>query len=181
VRVHSGQHKVDLIEDLYGIKVPLEKSSGKYLTENVFGTKEKYLEFGAEAYGWKYGLRIKPVPYSFCYIMQLVHDGHEVSFISSRNEEQVLVGKALSKNMCLELRLTGVGYEKSKAEAVSEEECDVFVDDDFKKLVPLVGIVKHLFLFTQEYNKHVDARDVARRAANWPVLYQYIQEIDGSR
>lgn len=57
---------------------------------------------------------------------------------------------------------------------------DLYVDDDFDKLEPLVGVVPHLFLFSWGYNAHEEVGTIAKRVASREGLYYAIKHLEAS-
>ena len=172
------QLKIGLLKELRGVDVAPENIRGKYLVENVFGSsKEEYLKFGAHIYGREYLSRMIPVEGSLYYIPWLIAAGHKLLVVSSRNSVQLEVAIEWSVSNGLNLDFVGVGYGNSKAQAVAEAAVELYVDDDFHKLEPLVESVEHLILFTQGHNRNVNSESVAMRVASWGELYSKIRAI----
>lgn len=110
-------------------------------------------------------------------ITLLRHD-HEVRIITSRSEETGSLQVAhewLKRNHIEVDDLIGCGEGVSKADKAKG--CDIFVDDDLRKLEQLVGIVPHLFLFSTEQNEDVTLVEGVRRVRDWGDLFLQISRI----
>lgn len=179
---NSAKHKVDLVKQFYGIDIPLELARGKHFIKMVFETKTNYLNFGDVAYEIPYGLEIEPIPEAFFYIRLLESEGVKLPMISSRDEEKIQVAFQLFQKYDYSPDLVGVGYERSKLDAILFKECSGYVDDDLHKLFPLVGFVEHLFLFSHEYNWDEETGPDIQRVADWKELYLAVRKIrEGTR
>jgi len=176
---NSIELKIRLLKEFYGWDVPPEAIRGKNLVENYFHSDEEYLRFGGTLYGREYAHLLKPVEGALIYIPMLCAEGHEITVVSSRNAAQLEVAEELSSEWGLALEFIGVGYKVKKAEALARLKAELYADDDFHKLVPLQGVVRYLYLCTQAHNRNDDVGSIAKRADDWPILYQEIQILNG--
>lgn len=164
-----GDLKCKAAKRMYGVDIP----SARFKKELVVGTGiltyEQYRQLQDTIYGTReYGMLMEPVTGVIEGIGRLRGDGHDVRVITSRDGEMLQVAKEWAERKGLSLDITGVGHGASKAGAAAG--LDLYVDDDFDKLEPLVGVVPHRVLFSWGYNEHVDAGDVAVRVSSWEEL-----------
>jgi len=166
---------------LYGVDIPSERFKKELVVKDLVGEDEGILTMAeyrvlqeAVYSDFDVGLTMQPVSGMLEYLPRLLNEGHEIRIVTSRDGVRLDVAKAWAEKHALELEFTGVGYGKSKAPAT--EGFDLVVDDDLEKLEPLVGVVRHRYLFGWGYNAHVDIGDVAIRVNSWEELYSIIQQ-----
>lgn len=168
-----GQLKSMGAARLYGVTIPPEKFKKEIVLGEKWLTPEQYRELQSNIYGTpELGLLMDPVPGMIEYLPLLISDGHQVTIITSRANTELSIARTWSVRQGLALTFIGVGYGNSKAEAARG--LDVFVDDDLDKLVPLVPVVPHRFLFEWGYNQHVLVGQTARRIKSWAELYRWV-------
>ncbi|MDQ5949480.1 MAG: hypothetical protein QG589_606 [Patescibacteria group bacterium] len=147
---------------------------GPFSRENVVGkylTLEQYDETKHQVYYGNYPIEpIKDAPF---YTTLLEQDEHELKVITSRSGSLLPVVHAMFAEHGLLIEAVGVGYKVSKIEACRG--LDVFIDDDLDKLVPLIGMVPHLLLFSQPENRHEREPEAVTRVDSWYDVYQYIR------
>lgn len=171
-----GQLKSDGAKKLYDIDIPSGRFKKKLVVGNNILTLQEYRRLQKIIYETReIGLFIKPVVGVLQYLPKLIEDGHSVIVITSRNGIGLEIAKEWSLERGLILEFIGVGYGNDKVAAATG--LDIYVDDDFDKLEPLVGIVPHLFLFSWEYNQHIKNIDPVIRVISWKELFTNIQLI----
>lgn len=176
VIINQGKLKADGAKKLYDVDIPPAQFRRELVVGRGLLTVEQYRKLQENIYGMFEGMELmEPVKDVLVYLPWLIVQGHAMLVITSRNEEGLCSAKEWSAQQGLLLDFVGVGQGNSKAEAARG--LDVYIDDDLDKLEPLVGIVPHLFLFSWEYNKHVDVGSVARRVASWKKFYSIIQSL----
>lgn len=71
-------------------------------------------------------------------------------------------------------------YEEDKSAVIEQVGgVDAYVDDDLDKLLKLRKVVKHLLLFTQDYNVKDDCQGIAIRVRDWTELYVHCCALAG--
>jgi hypothetical protein len=121
-----------------------------------------------------------PIYGSEFYIRELLKEGHFFSCVTASREPafrrvmNFFDASGLREVKCI----TSLEYE-SKAVIAEKEKFDVFVDNKYYNLKPMLGIVAFPFLFSSyeyehEYEK-IDPRVI--RVNLWETLYKYIQDI----
>ena len=176
---NCGKLKSDGAKKLYSVEIPSKKFTREEVVGKGFLSLEEYRELQRNIYHTKeVGFLMEPVEGMLCYLPKLLAEGHKILIVSSRNGVGLEIARewALFRNLTLEF--VGVGYGNSKAQAVAAS--DVYVDDDFDKLEPLVGIVPNLFLFSWDYNQHLNEGTVIKRVSSWEELYHKIQNLKGT-
>lgn len=172
-----GKLKSETARRLYGIEIP----SGRFKKDFVVGggllTAEQYKSLQDHIYrNREIGLLLEPVEGALDYLSLLQEEGHRIRIITSRGvPESGIVGEWMHQRR-LHVPVTYVGFGNDKAGACRG--LDAYVDDDLDKLEKLVGIVPHRFLFSWEYNRHLqlDAK-VAVRVEGWEEFYERVKEI----
>lgn len=110
------------------------------------------------------------------YINLLRAESHNIRAVTSRSNADGALHQALlwlsARN--LNIPVTGVGYGKPKTEAC--QGLDMFIDDDLEKLLPLVGQVLHLLLFSSPTNRQHAVPTGIHRVDSWWEVYNYIHE-----
>ena len=175
-----GKLKSDGAKKLYGVDIPPAKFKKEIVVGEKHLTMEQYRELQKIVYETReIGFLMEPVDGVLHFLPRLVADGHTVLIVTSRDEVGMEIAKEWSTRQGLSLNFVGVGYGNSKAGAANG--LDVYVDDDFNKLEPLVDVVPHRFLFSWGYNAHEEVGDVAKRLTSWEELYRTIRTLGGDR
>lgn len=173
---NCGKLKSDGAKKLYGVDIPPAKFKKEIVVGGKHLTMEQYRELQKIIYGTReIGFLMEPVDGVLYYLPKLIEDGHTVLVVTSRGEVELEIAKEWSVRQGLQLNCIGVGYGNSKANAANG--LNLYVDDDLDKLEPLVSMVPHLFLFSWDYNVHVNIGTVAKRVASWKELYRTIQAL----
>lgn len=114
---------------------------------------------------------------SFNFIKALALDGHNLFCLTSHQGLGLAIAKKCIAINKLPIDCYGAGYRNTKAALAKKLKLDAYMDDDLEKLLPLVGIVPHLFLLDWAFNKHVkeDAELIER--VRWSQFYERIREL----
>ncbi len=147
-------------------------------------TNEQYDKVSQYAYGrWRYGQLLEPVRGARFYLAALFREGHEILIVTSRLGRNFAVAdRWLQENGFNFVPRIGIGYGKSKAGILQAFGADVYIDDDIDKLLELVGIVPHLFLFAWPWSEKEKLPSEIKRLENsWRVnpWKQFYLEICG--
>jgi len=171
-----GQLKSDGAKKFYGINIPAGRFKKELIIKDNILTSEEYRKLQKIVYETRgAGLLMKPVDGALQYLPRLIEDGHRVIIITSRDGMSLQMANEWFLRRNLVLDFIGVGHKNDKVEAATG--LDVYVDDDFDKLKPLIRIVPHLYLFAWEYNQHIKNIDPVIRVASWDKLFAHIQLI----
>ncbi len=165
---------------LYGVHIPPEGFKKELIVARGLLTLERYRELQKLIYGSReYGLQMMPVLEVFTYLNAITTQ-HDVCIVTSRREAEVLIAREWlnMQNPDIEIKFISVGYGNSKAEAL--QGYDIYVDDDLDKLLPLVEVVPHRFLFSWGYNRHIVEGNVAQRVDSWAELNRRIKSIENN-
>lgn len=173
-----GKLKNEGAKRLYGVDIP----PGRFKKELVVGsgllTAEQYRELQDHIYrDREIGLLMEPVDGALGYLSKLLEDKHHIKIVTSRGAlESSLVEEWMNQRR-IAIPVVYVGFGNDKAKACTG--LDIYADDDLDKLENLVGIVPHRFLFSWEYNQHVEVNpSIAARVDGWSELYREISRID---
>lgn len=168
-----GKLKSDTAKKLYGLSIPPEKFKKEIVVGEGHLTTEQYLHLQKIIYGTReVGFLMEPVVGMIEAVSQLIVLGHTLLVVTSRRNVTLEIAMEWSAKQGLDLDFVGVGYGVSKAVACAG--LDVYIDDDFDKLEPLVGIVPHRFLFSWGYNSHIETGAVAKRVSSWQEFHKTI-------
>ncbi len=174
----AGRLKSAMGLRLFGLDIPPERFKRELVVDGGQLTDEQYTDFMDQIYNTEdIGFLMTLVEGCGRYIGKLIDEEHTIVVITSRKPVALEIARKWAKLQKLELEFVGVGTDKSKAAAARLAGCDVFVDDNFDKLVPLVGVVPHLYFFGWGYNAHIDAGVMAVRVNSWAELYEQINNL----
>lgn len=169
-----GKLKSDIALELYGVTISASDFKRELVVGNNILTDSQYTELQNKIYGTReYGFRIEPVTDAFTSIQKLKELGHRVQVITSRSEQNLNIAQEWLHNHNIDLPFTGVSG-SNKAQACIG--LDIFVDDDFDKLEPLIPVVPQLFLLNWDYNKHITAYAPIQRVNSWKEFYAAITD-----
>lgn len=166
--------KAEVAKQLFGVDISVNIFAKDYVIRSGLLTRDQYRAVRKVVCETEAAFRMVPVEGALTYIPKLIADGHGVEVITSRGGLELDLAQQWTRNTGLRLDFTGVGYGNSKADAAKG--FDVYIDDDFGKMEPLVGIVPHLFLFSWDYNLHITACGVAERVGSWKEFYAAINK-----
>lgn len=170
-----GKLKSDVTKELYGLDIPPEKFKKEIVIGEGYLTSNQYRDLQNIIYKTReFGFLMKPVAGVLESIPYLLALEHTLLIVTSRGEIELEIAKEWSFNQGLTLDFIGVGYGVSKANACKG--LDIYIDDDFEKLEPLVGIVPHRFLFSWGYNSHIEVGTVANRISSWEEFCKTIEK-----
>ena len=171
-----GVLKSEGAKRLYGLDISPEKFKKEIIINNGILTADQYVELQRQIYETReFGLKMIMVPEAQKYINMLCSEGHDLEIITSRGGNALSIAKEYIAINNLSISLNGIGGGISKAEACIG--LDVYVDDDLNKLIPLVGIVPHLFLFNWGYNKNIEIPKEITRVDSWEYFYKEVNNL----
>lgn len=169
-----GQLKSEGAKKLYGIDIPPSQFKKELVIEGGLLSAQQYRNLQKIVYATReIGFSMKPVDNVFLYLPKILANGHKLKIITSREGNALEIAEDWTRAHGMALEFVGVGYAKSKLVAASG--LDMFIDDDFDKLKPLVGAIPNLFLYSWDYNQHIDVGSAAKRVFSWKEIYQNIQ------
>jgi len=169
VIANTPKLKSELAKKFYHRSIP----AGMFNRELVVGSKllspEQYENIENNvSYSKDTGLMIEEVEDSIKFIQKLLENGKEIKVFTDRGKDGVEIIKEWlnSKGLNLEVE-TGRDMEK----------LDIYISDNLERLKSLIGSVRSLFLFTWDYNKHLDTGYSVWRILSWNKLYEHIEFI----
>ena len=170
---NCGKLKSDGAKRLYGVDIPPAKFKKEIVVGEGYLSLEQYRDLQKIIYETReIGFQMEAVNGVIHYLPKLIADGHIIRILTSRDAMSTEIAKEWSTRQGFQLDFISVGYGNTKVEAATG--LDVYVDDDLDKILPLVGIVPHRFLFSWGYNIYVDVGSVAVRVESWKNLYNSI-------
>jgi uncharacterized HAD superfamily protein len=172
VIVNSHVLKTKLAKEMFGVEISPEYYRREIVLPQGWLTSEQYEVVSREVFSGNHS--VEPVKDSLRYIRVLLSQNYDLRVVTSRTNETLRVTERLMEEYGLqEIPIFGVGYGVSKE--IACRGLDVFVDDDVSKLLPLVGSVKHLLLFSCPQNKRDATPKGMWRAESWGEVYDYIR------
>lgn len=169
VQGNSHYLKPLIAKNMFGIEIPADRFERHLVVPDVL-TKEQYEAVGREAFFGDY--IIPPIKDALFYMEILLGHGHQLSTITSRSGEALKIAERLQREYGVIMPIVGVGYGVSKLDACRG--LDVYVDDDLRKLIPMMGVVPHLVLFSSPTNTEDELPEGIVRVADWYSLYNHI-------
>jgi uncharacterized HAD superfamily protein len=168
--------------ELYGVNIPPKDFKKEFVVGNGLLTMNQYRKLQQVIYEThEWGLRMEMVDeWIPSYLNLLEREGHKLVVVTSRGGAALDVARKWSRRQNIDhyFELVGTGGQ-SKVDALRG--FDLYVDDDFDKLEPLVGIVPQLFLFSWGYNMNAPVHGVAKRVSSWMELLRVIKVHGGAR
>lgn len=150
-------------KEMYGVDIPPYDFKKEIVFERKLLTPEEYRNLQLKIYeDEEIGLTINEVMGAIDGIKNLMKD-HNVVVVTSRGDSSVKIARKWLNKRGVDLPFISVQYGTDKMVA---KDCDVFIDDDLVKLVPLSGHVPKLFLFSWPYNQE-DSHPSITRVASW--------------
>ncbi len=166
--------KSAVAKERFGLDIPYQifkwhtTVNGGLLTQEQYRDVQRTVHYGDEHN------RVTPeVPGSIDGIKRLIAEGHELQVVTGRDGDSAAYARRWLREHGIEIPLTGVGDRKSKQPATTG--LDIFIDDDLDKLEDLY--VPHRFLYTWEFNLHVQLPKGISRISSWEDLYRKVNKI----
>lgn len=167
-----GRLKCEGAKKLYGIDIPPERFKTELVVGNGILTLEQYRYLQKQIYENRdMALAMLPVDGVAEFVPRLQQEGYDLMVVTSRNEAGCEIAKEWIRKQNLMLKLVGVGGEGKAGDCRG---LDVYVDDDWDKLEPLLVVVPHLYLFSWGYNQLISIDD-SLRVHSWEELYEKIR------
>lgn len=180
VIINTPKKKAEVVQSLYGITIPFQLMKKERVV--LMGLAlEQYRKAQQVVYGTEVGLSAESMEGALLYLSRLQKHGHTNVIITARTGADLEIAKEWARIHSLHLRFFGVGYGVSKAQLAIEIGLDVYVDDDPQRLLELVGLVPHLFLFSWRYNEGFKEGEAIRRVVSWKELHGAIEALCKTR
>ena len=170
----TSKLKQRIAKEMFGVDAPTNILKEKTIVEAGLMTQAEYRTLMNKVCGDRgVGFKMVPVSNSINYIKELLDVGHEVRVVTARQANEFEVAKEwLESQEVSGITYASSGYGKSKLEHTKD--LDVFVEDDYSKLLDLKATVPHLFLMTWDYNEVVEVEDGITRVYSWHELNEHI-------
>jgi uncharacterized HAD superfamily protein len=153
---------------LYKIEIPSDRISRDYAIANNIFTEKQYTTFIESIYSNPSILStVQPLPGALDGIRKLLQQQHSVWVITSRPKSSKHILKEWLEQFGIALPIVCTEYQPKTAAC---RDLDVFVDDDYRNIKPLLQIVPKLFLFSWWYNKHESPLPPCKRVTTWTEL-----------
>jgi len=173
-----GQLKSDAAKLLYGVEIPPERFKKELVVDRGILTLKQYEHLLKQIYETReIGSTMLPVDGVLEFVPKLQQKGYDLIVITSRGKLGSEIAREWMKSRSLNLHLIGVGRGISKADACKK--LDVYIDDDLDKLESLVDVVPHRYLFSWDYNRHIQVpKEVAKRIESWQHFYDEVLSLN---
>jgi uncharacterized HAD superfamily protein len=171
----SRKLKAEYARKLYGMDIPYQTFKWYPLVTTGIMTPEQYTTVQRAVHrGEQESQRMEAVEGVLEYLPKLIKE-HDARIVTARDGESAELARRWLEKRNLEIELLGVGDKVTKAAGC--QGLDLFVDDDWDKLEPLIDVVPHRYLFTWEYNKDINVPErIAKRVSSWKEIYTIVQE-----
>lgn len=157
-------------KDMFRVNLPLEDCTNERVIRHGLSLDD-YLIVKEAIYHGQY--TINPVENAIFYLRTLVEQGYDPRIVTSRKEQTLDLAIGWFRSHSIDLPIKGVGYKGSKVEACKG--IDLYVDDDLEKLIPLIGEVPHLLLFSWPFNQDDPIPNGIGRVRSWWEIYNYVR------
>lgn len=159
--------KQKVIADKFGVKVPADMTGYLAVMKHGYISNEQYQELAVLMYESEIVLETEPVKDAIATIIKL-RNIFEVKIVTARTQ----VGVDLAKRWCKKNGLNDIEIigTSRQEKTVALKGSDYFVDDDLIKLIPLIGKVPHLYLFSWPYNADEIVPAEITRVWSWKEL-----------
>ncbi len=169
--------KSETAKRLFGVAIHPDQFKKEFVLGNGLLTHEQLRAVQKEVnLVEEVGLRMTAVPEVRRFLPKLLGDGHEISIVSSRDGKAADIAKKwLHTQKLPHVPFVEVGWKQDKTPYI--QGFDIFIDDDLEKLVPAVGVVPHLYLFSWGYNARENESGIATRIHSWKEFYREVARI----
>lgn len=166
--------KYETAKIMYGVDIPLRKFKEPVVISEGILSHEQYRKLMNTVCGtMEVGMKMDEMDGAIDCLRRFFKGGHRMSVITSREDNEIDVARAWLKKRGIEIPFISSGYGGDKTKYT--QGMDVYIDDDVNKLMPLVGQVEHLFLYTREYNIDVEIKDPIIRVGSWQEFEQRLR------
>lgn len=174
VVVNCEKLKIENLRKIFGLVVSSQELRKEILLRNYLSS-EDYKSFQQKIYETReFGLSLELVENALFYIQKLISNNHHIVIITSR-DKGLSIAKEWFSSLSLNIDFISAGVGKSKADVAKG--LDVYIDDDYHKLKPLIGVVPNLFLFSWGYNLHINEGQNITRVSSWKEFYTKITQL----
>ena len=174
VVINISELKAWIIKKEFKITIPSWQCRRKIIVPNVL-TKDQYLKVQGAVFNSDLGLLANPISGALFYILKLFEEGHQIIEITSRKENGVEIARKWFSSRNINIEVMTKDERGSKVKAATG--LDLYVDDDLHKLMPMIGVGKHLFLFNHRHNEIKKEPSSIKRVDSWEDIYEKIKEI----
>lgn len=159
--------KQQIIQDKFGVKIPLDITGHETIIKHGLISNEQYQEMATLMYESEMVMKTEPVTGAIETI-EVLRQSFDITIVTSRTQ----IGVDLAKRWCEINGLKGIEMvgtnRQEKIQAL--EGFEYFIDDSLKKLIPLIGKVPNLYLFSWPYNADQEVPIEITRAWSWEEL-----------
>jgi uncharacterized HAD superfamily protein len=172
----STEVKLSLAKELFGVVLQPHQWRKDIVVGQSLLTPEQYNHIQELVYGSdEHGYKMTPIAGASESIRALLRGGHHLTIVTSRVLHKLEIAEAWARTHDIDIAIPFIGAGKNKSKAPYLEGFDIFVDDSLEKLLNIVDVVKHSFLFDQPYNSGLVTPPNISRAHGWPDLMEKIQ------
>lgn len=159
--------KQQIVQDKFGVKIPLDLTGYEAVMKHGFISNEQYQELAVLMYESEIVMETKPV-IGAVEMIEVLRQSFDITIVTSRTQ----IGVDLAKRWCEINGLKGIKVvgtnRQEKTQALKGFE--YFIDDSLKKLIPLIGLMPNLYLFSWPYNADQEVTDGITRVWSWREL-----------
>ncbi|MFH0845831.1 MAG: hypothetical protein V1851_00285 [Patescibacteria group bacterium] len=174
VITNCAKLKIKNLRKIFGHIVSSQELRKEILLRDYLSLEE-YKSFQQKIYETReFGLNLELVEDAIKYIQKLISNNNHIVIITSR-DKGLSIAKEWFSSLNLNIDFISSGVGKSKADTARG--LDVYIDDDYHKLKPLIGVVPNLFLFSWGYNLHINEGQNIIRVSSWKEFYTRITQL----
>lgn len=159
--------KQQIVQEKFGVKIPLDLTGYEAVMKNGFITNDQYQELAVLMYESEIVMETEPV-IGAVETIEVLRQSFDITIVTSRTQ----TGVDLAKRWCEINGLKGIEVvgtnRQEKTQAL--EGFEYFIDDSLKKLIPLIGLVPNLYLFSWPYNADEEVPAGIERVWSWKEL-----------
>jgi len=165
---------------IYGVEIPPERFKKELVVDAGILTLGQYRHLQKQIYETRgIGLSMFPVDGVLEFVPRLQQEGYGLIIVTSRGNPGSEIAREWMRNHGLDVQLISSGIGRSKADACRG--LDVYIDDNLNKLEPLIDVVPHRYLFSWEYNQHIEIpAGMAQRVNSWHHFYEEVRRLNGN-
>lgn len=177
VLVDCTELKKEMAQHMYGVDIGSTICKEHAVVREGLLTREQYRALMSQVCGNpNIGLRMRAMDGGVEHLKRLLDSGQSLKIITARADDDLEVAKEWCRINQLDIDFVSVGYRGSKVEAARG--LHVYLDDDLDKLLPLQGIVPHLFLFSWPHNAQEQTPGSIMRISSWDEFVAIVNEIE---
>ena len=158
---------------LFDLDIPPNAFHDDLITKHI--SVEDYRKLQHYIYNGPESNKLKLVDGVLEFLPKLISQ-HNVCCVTARPKSGIDGPVRILGEYGIVIPMISVGND-DKLKALSDYKVDVYIDDKLSVLIPLIGHVKHLFLYNWAYNRHEILPKEIIRVESWKEFHYHVQHI----